>query len=299
MTTADGQPAEARAGAGGRVADVGPRPWSSWSTRSTRTSCAASSPRSKTTSTSTTPDRRAAVGVRARERARHRARRATSPTAGTAPARSVTRWSAWSVITMFTAAVAELRQLLVGCARCSDSGRRSPNRRPRACSPTTTPPASAGRVFSNQQVMVFIGFGLGIALGGAIGSRVRLAGRVPRRRPAEPRRRRPRLHAAEPKPRPRRSPARRREAPRTTTAESSTSTLFEHGASASSFVDMMRGLRDDFRTIWQITDACVTRSSASARSMFTVAGIGVWLPAVPRALLGDDPEAGDQPPSAR
>ena len=29
---------------------------------------------------------------------------------------------------------------------------------------------SAGRVFSNQQVMVFIGFGLGIALGGAIGS---------------------------------------------------------------------------------------------------------------------------------
>ena len=73
------------------------------------------------------------------------------------------------------------------------------------------PTSQRGRVFSNQQVMVFIGFGLGIALGGAIGSEFGLAGRVPRRRPAEPRRRGPRVHVEGTEARRRRSHARRRE----------------------------------------------------------------------------------------
>jgi MFS family permease len=52
--------------------------------------------------------------------------------------------------------------------------------------------------------------------------------------------------------------------------------LFESGFRQ--FVrDMNRGLRDDFRTIWQITTLRYALVGVSAL-MFTVAGIGAWLP---------------------
>src|SRR5262249_32761685 len=52
--------------------------------------------------------------------------------------------------------------------------------------------------------------------------------------------------------------------------------LFE-GGFRRFFVDMIRGLRDDFRTIWQITTLRYALVGVSSL-MFTVAGVGAWLP---------------------
>ena len=110
--------------------------------------------------------------------------------------------------------------------------------------------------------------------------RVRMARRVPRRRPAEHPRRVARVRAAS--------------SPRAATATGCTSTRTDAGrrgcvgrpsrvASAVRpgcrvfVVDMVRGLRDDFSTIWQITTLRYALVGVSSL-MFTVAGIGAWLP---------------------
>ena len=140
------------------------------------------------------------------------------------------------------------------------------------------PTEQRGRVFSNQQVMVFIGFGLGIALGGAIGDAFGWRAAFLVVGPPSifvaflafalvepPRGHGDRLHvvgadhvdedaveAAEPVAHPR-------------------------GGLRVFVVDMARGLRDDFSTIWQITTLRYALVGVSSL-MFTVAGIGAWLP---------------------
>src|SRR5262245_65335729 len=75
----------------------------------------------------------------------------------------------WSLITMLTAASQTFGMLIVMRALL---GFGQAITEPSSASLLSDyyPTSRRGRVFSNQQVMVFIGFGLGIALGGAIGS---------------------------------------------------------------------------------------------------------------------------------
>ena len=75
----------------------------------------------------------------------------------------------WSFITMLTAAAPSFA-MLVGMRALLGFGQAITEPSSASLLSDYYPTSRRGRVFSNQQVMVFIGFGLGIALGGAIGS---------------------------------------------------------------------------------------------------------------------------------
>ena len=183
----------------------------------------------------------------------------------------------WSFITMLTAAAQNFATLL-GLRALLGFGQAVTEPSAASLLSDYYPTNQRGRVFSNQQVMVFLGFGLGIALGGSIGdaygwraaflvvgppsilvAMLAFALREPARGHGD------RLHVgaqdsgagAEAIPEPR-------------------AALFDQGFRV--FVaDMARGLRDDFATIWQITTLRFALVGVSSL-MFTVAGIGAWLP---------------------
>ena len=177
----------------------------------------------------------------------------------------------WSFITMLTAA-ANSFATLVGLRALLGFGQAITEPSAASLLSDYYPTSRRGRVFSNQQVMGFIGFGLGIALGGAVGSALgwraaflvvgppsivvaflAYALREPARGHGD------RLHVGAAPDEPVEHVA-----------------LFEHGFRRF-VVDMSRGLREDFRTIWQITTLRYALVGVSAL-MFTVAGIGAWLP---------------------
>jgi MFS family permease len=178
----------------------------------------------------------------------------------------------WSAITMITAASQTFAQLL-GLRALLGFGQAITEPSAASLLSDYYPTSQRGKVFSNQQVMVFIGFGLGIALGGAVGAAwgwraaflvvgppsiavafLAYALKEPARGHGD------RLHmgidsdvnATEDVP------------------------LFDHGFKQF-VIDMAHGLRDDFRTIWAITTLRYALVGVSAL-MFTVAGIGAWLP---------------------
>jgi MFS family permease len=181
----------------------------------------------------------------------------------------------WSLITMLTAA-AQSFVVLVGMRALLGFGQAITEPSSASLLSDYYPTSRRGRVFSNQQVMVFIGFGLGIALGGAVGSAfgwraaflvvgppsLIVAGlaytlKEPKRGAGD------RMHVEG-------------AADDEDDAEPEHVKLFDGGFRQ--FVrDMVRGLRDDFSTIWQITTLRYALVGISAL-MFTVAGIGAWLP---------------------
>jgi MFS family permease len=181
----------------------------------------------------------------------------------------------WSLITMLTAA-AQSFGVLVGMRALLGFGQAITEPSSASLLSDYYPTSRRGRVFSNQQVMVFIGFGLGIALGGAVGSEfgwraaflvvgppsLLVAGlaytlKEPKRGAGD------RMHVEGAVADDDDEPVEHVQ-------------LFEAGFRQ--FVrDMARGLRDDFRTIWQITTLRYALVGISAL-MFTVAGIGAWLP---------------------
>ncbi|HVJ98390.1 MAG TPA: MFS transporter, partial [Acidimicrobiia bacterium] len=135
------------------------------------------------------------------------------------------------------------------------------------------PTSERGRVFSVQQVMVFLGIGGGIALGGAVGQAfgwqaaflvvgppsiiVALLAyglKEPQRGAAD------RLHVGA----------------IDTDVPVEKVKLFEDGF-RQFLRDMVRGLRDDFKTIWAIPTLRFALVGVSSL-MFTVAGVGAWLP---------------------
>ena len=180
----------------------------------------------------------------------------------------------WSFITMLTAA-AQSFGALVGMRALLGFGQAITEPSSASLLSDYYPTSRRGRVFSNQQVMVFIGFGLGIALGGAVGSTFGWRAAFLVVGPPsivvaflaytlkEPKRGAGDLMHVD-----------------AAAAQDDTEVehvkLFETGFRQ--FVrDMNRGLRDDFRTIWQITTLRYALVGISAL-MFTVAGIGAWLP---------------------
>ena len=182
----------------------------------------------------------------------------------------------WSIITMLTAA-ANSFVTLVGLRALLGFGQAITEPSAASLLSDYYPTSQRGKVFSNQQVMGFIGFGLGIALGGAVGSAfgwraaflvvgppsilvgcLAYALREPKRGYGD------RLHV---------------DADAAGEAEAGAEAhveLFE-GGFRRFVVDMLHGLRDDFRVIWQITTLRYALVGVSAL-MFTVAGIGAWLP---------------------
>jgi MFS family permease len=178
----------------------------------------------------------------------------------------------WSVITMITAAAQTFGQLL-GLRAMLGFGQAITEPSAASLLSDYYPTSQRGRVFSNQQVMGFVGFGLGIAIGGAVGEALGWRAaflvvgppsiaigllaytlREPSRGHGD------RLHAGI----------------ETDPHATEKVELFEHGFKQF-IVDMARGLRDDFRTIWAITTLRYALCGVSAL-MFTVAGIGAWLP---------------------
>jgi MFS family permease len=178
----------------------------------------------------------------------------------------------WSAITMITAASQTFAQLL-GLRALLGFGQAITEPSAASLLSDYYPTSQRGKVFSNQQVMVFIGFGLGIALGGAVGAAWgwRAAFLVvgppsiavaflayALKEPARGHGDRVHMgiesdaHATEHVP------------------------LFDRGFKQF-VIDMAHGLRDDFRTIWAITTLRYALVGVSAL-MFTVAGIGAWLP---------------------
>jgi MFS family permease len=182
----------------------------------------------------------------------------------------------WSLITMLTAAATNFATLL-GLRALLGFGQAVTEPSAASLLSDYYPTEQRGRVFSNQQVMVFIGFGLGIALGGAIGDAfgwraaflvvgppsilvafLAFALAEPSRGLGD------RLHVDADAVAGAGDPDNERVA------------LFDQGFRQ--FVrDMVRGLRDDFSTIWQITTLRYALVGVSSL-MFTVAGIGAWLP---------------------
>jgi MFS family permease len=187
----------------------------------------------------------------------------------------------WSFITMLTAAATNFATLL-GLRALLGFGQAVTEPSAASLLSDYYPTEQRGRVFSNQQVMVFIGFGLGIALGGAIGDAFgwRAAFLVvgppsilvallaytlvePARGHGD------RLHVGA-------------GIPGVADGDGDDNHAVERGAGFDQglrrfVVDMVRGLRDDFSTIWQITTLRYALVGVSSL-MFTVAGIGAWLP---------------------
>jgi MFS family permease len=181
----------------------------------------------------------------------------------------------WSFVTMLTAAAGNFATL-VGLRALLGFGQAITEPSASSLLSDYYPTEQRGKVFSNQQVMVFVGFGVGIALGGAIGEAfgwraaflvvgppsmlvalLAFTLKEPKRGHAD------RLHID----------ATLDAVPG---AEPEHVALFEHGFRRF-VVDMVRGLRDDFSTIWRITTLRYALVGVSSL-MFTVAGIGAWLP---------------------
>lgn len=178
----------------------------------------------------------------------------------------------WSFITMITAAAQNFATLL-GLRALLGFGQAVTEPSANTLLSDYYPTEQRGRVFSIQQVLTFIGIGAGIAIGGAVGEAwgwraaflvvgppsivVALLAyglREPKRGHADL------MHVGIDQ----------------SDAAVEHVKLFEDGF-RKFMVDMIRGLRDDFRTIWQITTLRYALVGVSAL-MFTVAGIGAWLP---------------------
>lgn len=190
---------------------------------------------------------------------------------------------AWSAITMVTAAAQNFGQLLLGRAVLGfGQGITEPSAN--SLISDFYPTSQRGTAFSFQQIMGIIGFGVGIALGGAIGSQFGwhwafivvgppgfviaiLAYRLrePRRGQGD------RLHLGIDDPRDRRG-------------EVEHVRLFENGIVAF-FRDMARGLAQDMRVILSIPTLRYAMVGVGAL-LFTVQGIGVWLPEFHRRFSG-------------
>jgi MFS family permease len=181
----------------------------------------------------------------------------------------------WSAVSMLTAAASTFGVLL-GLRAALGFGQAVTE--PSAASLVSDyyPAAQRGRAFAVQQVLTFVGIGLGIALGGFIGERfgwhwafivvgppgfvvALLAYRL----------REPRRGAAD---------------RMQFTADGAIDAdgpgdprvkLFEHGIKQFA-VDMTRGLRDDFKTIYAIPTLRYALVGVGAL-LFTVSGIGAWL----------------------
>ncbi len=179
----------------------------------------------------------------------------------------------WSVITMVTAAATNFATLL-GLRALLGFGQAITEPSAASLLSDYYPTSQRGKVFSNQQVMGFLGIGFGIAIGGAVGSHfgwqaaflivgppsiavafLAYALHEPKRGHGD------RVHLGV---------ADADDAPDPHVP------LFEDGFRRF-FVDMVRGLREDFRTIWAIPTLRYALVGVSAL-MFTVAGIGAWLP---------------------
>jgi MFS family permease len=179
----------------------------------------------------------------------------------------------WSFITMITAAAQNFATLL-GLRALLGFGQAVTEPSANSLLSDYYPTDQRGRVFSIQQVLTFIGIGAGIAIGGAVGEAwgwraaflvvgppsiiVALLAyglKEPKRGHADL------MHVG---------------ADTEEDAPVEHVKLFEHGFRQFT-ADMVRGLRDDFRTIWQITTLRYALVGVSAL-MFTVAGIGAWLP---------------------
>lgn len=180
---------------------------------------------------------------------------------------------AWSAITALTAAAQSFAQLL-GLRALLGFGQAVTEPSAASLIGDYYPSSERGRAFSLQQVLQFAGFGLGIGIGGAVGSTlgwrwafviVALPGTLialvayslnePRRGHAD------RLHLglddgdgdADDHPR-----------------------LFEEGVRRF-FVDMVRGLRDDLRTILAIPTLRLSLVGVGVL-LFSITAVGAWLP---------------------
>ncbi|HET9729912.1 MAG TPA: MFS transporter [Acidimicrobiia bacterium] len=179
----------------------------------------------------------------------------------------------WSGITMLTAAATNFATLL-GLRALLGFGQAVTEPSAASLLSDYYPTSQRGRVFSNQQVMGFIGVGLGIAIGGFAGKHfgwrwgflvvgppsvlvaaLAYALREPARGHGD------RLHVGI-----------EGTDDATTTAHPP---LFDDGIKQFT-IDMLRGLRDDFRTIWAIPTLRYALVGVSAL-IFTVSGIGAWL----------------------
>jgi MFS family permease len=178
---------------------------------------------------------------------------------------------AWSGITMITAAASNFATLL-GLRALLGFGQAITEPSAASLLSDYYPTEQRGKVFSNQQVMGFAGAGLGIAIGGTVAATLGwrwaflvvgfpglLVAALCYRLREPPHGYADKLHLGvddwtEPEKVP----------------------LFEHGFRA--FVrDMWRGLRQDFGVIWSIPTLRFALVGVSAL-MFTVSGIGAWLP---------------------
>lgn len=187
---------------------------------------------------------------------------------------------AWSGITMLTAASQNFGQLVAGRAVLGfGQGITEPSAN--SLISDYYPTQQRGAAFSVQQIMGIIGFGVGIALGGAIGSEfgwqwafivvgppgfliAALAYRLrePRRGHGD------RLHLGI----------------TDDTPADDDRRLFEHGLRRF-LVDMVTGLRDDLRVILSIPTLKFALVGVGA-FMFTITGIGAWLPEFHRRFSG-------------
>lgn len=188
---------------------------------------------------------------------------------------------AWSGVTMLTAASQTFGQLVAGRAVLG-FGQAITEPSANSLISDYYPTEQRGSAFSVQQIMGIVGFGVGIALGGAIGSQfgwhwafivvgppgfviAALAYRLrePRRGHGD------RLHLG-------------------ITDDESTPDehrrLFEHGIRRF-LVDMITGLRDDLRVILSIPTLKFALVGVGA-FMFTITGIGAWLPEFHRRFSG-------------
>jgi MFS family permease len=186
----------------------------------------------------------------------------------------------WSGITMLTAASQNFGQLLLGRALLG-FGQAVTEPSANSLISDYYPTNQRGAAFSVQQIMGIIGFGVGIALGGAIGSQfgwhwafivvgppgLLIAALAYRLR--EPRRGHgDRLHLGI----------------TDDTPAVDDHRLFEHGIRRF-LVDMLTGLRDDLRVIISIPTLKYALVGVGA-FMFTITGIGAWLPEFHRRFSG-------------
>jgi MFS transporter, Spinster family, sphingosine-1-phosphate transporter len=186
----------------------------------------------------------------------------------------------WSAITMVTAASQTFVQLL-GLRALLGFGQAITEPSANSLLSDYYPTSERGKVFSNQQVLGFAGFGLGIALGGAIGTTLGwrwafvLVGppglviallayglREPRRGAGD------RLHLGI----------------EDDEGEDEHVKLFEHGVRRFCS-DMMHGLWQDFSVILRIPTLRLALVGVGAL-LFTVTGIGAWLPEFHRRFSG-------------
>ena len=109
-----------------------------------------------------------AVAGPALQRPHHRARPATSPTAGTAPGPSAAPSSGGRRSPPLGATSVNF-PMLVGMRSALGFGQAiTEPSAASACSATTTRPSQRGKAFSIQQVMLLAGTGIGVALGGGL-----------------------------------------------------------------------------------------------------------------------------------